>query len=108
SRRLSIPISTRRRCGTRRRSDPAPSPSRLVLPSGFLRSFGPKLRECQRDGECHEREDRAMITLYSYPSPNGHKASIMLEETGLPYETVRVDVTMGENLEPGFLAISPL
>ena len=84
------------------------SPSRLVLPSGFLRSFGPKLRECQRDGGCHEREDRAMITLYSYPSPNGHKASIMLEETGLPYETVRVDVTTGENLEPGFLAISPL
>jgi GSH-dependent disulfide-bond oxidoreductase len=49
-----------------------------------------------------------MITLYSYPSPNGHKASIMLEETGLPYETVRVDMTAGENLEPGFLAISPL
>ena len=32
-----------------------------------------------------------MITLYSYPTPNGHKASIMLEETGLPYEIVRVD-----------------
>ena len=48
------------------------------------------------------------IQLYSLPTPNGVKASIMLEETGLSYETVRVDVTMGENLEPGFLAISPL
>jgi GSH-dependent disulfide-bond oxidoreductase len=58
--------------------------------------------------QTQEREDRFMITLYSYPSPNGHKASIMLEETGLPYETVRVDITTGENLKPDFLAISPL
>jgi GST-like protein len=54
------------------------------------------------------RKDRAMITLFSYPSPNGHKASIMLEETGLSYETVRVELTTGENLTPEFLAISPL
>ncbi|EWY36467.1 glutathione S-transferase [Skermanella stibiiresistens SB22] len=49
-----------------------------------------------------------MITLYSYPTPNGHKASIMLEEICLPYEIVRVEIMQGENLKSEFLEISPL
>ncbi|WP_158045913.1 glutathione S-transferase family protein [Skermanella pratensis] len=49
-----------------------------------------------------------MITLYSYPTPNGHKASIMLEEIGLPYEVIRVELMQGDNLKPEFLEISPL
>lgn len=48
-----------------------------------------------------------MIRLYYWPTPNGHKASIMLEETGLPYEVHPVNILAGEQFEPEFLAISP-
>jgi GSH-dependent disulfide-bond oxidoreductase len=48
-----------------------------------------------------------MIDLYFYPSPNGLKATIMLEECGLPYRLQFVDITRGAQFEPGFLRISP-
>lgn len=48
-----------------------------------------------------------MIELLYYPSPNGFKAAIMLEECGLPYRVTPVDITRGEQFEPAFLAVSP-
>ena len=48
-----------------------------------------------------------MIQLYTWKTPNGRKAAIMLEEIGLPYHTHAVDLTAGEQFEPSFLAISP-
>ncbi len=48
-----------------------------------------------------------MLTLYFYPSPNGLKATIMLEECGLEYRTAFVDITRGAQFDPAFLAISP-
>lgn len=48
-----------------------------------------------------------MIDLYFWPTPNGHKASICLEELELPYQTHPVNILQGEQFEPGFLAISP-
>ncbi len=48
-----------------------------------------------------------MIELYYWPTPNGHKASIMLEEVGLPYEVHPVNMAKGEQFEPDFLKISP-
>lgn len=48
-----------------------------------------------------------MITLYAWPTPNGHKVSILLEELGVPYEVVAVDINKGEQFTPAFLAISP-
>lgn len=48
-----------------------------------------------------------MITLYTWGTPNGHKISIMLEELGLPYETVPVDITNGAQYAESFLKISP-
>lgn len=48
-----------------------------------------------------------MIDLYITPSPNTWKASIMLEECGLPYRTVPIDIGRGEQFDPAFLAISP-
>lgn len=48
-----------------------------------------------------------MIDLYSWPTPNGHKIHIMLEETGLPYRVHAVDIGAGEQFSPAFLAISP-
>lgn len=47
------------------------------------------------------------IQLYSVNSPNGVKVSIMLEETGLPYEPHLVDITQGESRTPEFLALNP-
>ena len=48
-----------------------------------------------------------MITVYSWATPNGHKVHIMLEECGLPYRTVAVDIGAGDQFKPDFLAISP-
>lgn len=48
-----------------------------------------------------------MIELYSWATPNGHKVHIMLEETGLPYRVIGVDIGRGEQFAPDFLAISP-
>lgn len=48
-----------------------------------------------------------MITFYAWPTPNGHKVSIMLEECALDYEVVTVDITAGDQFKPDFLAISP-
>ena len=48
-----------------------------------------------------------MIEVYSWATPNGHKVHIMLEECGLPYRVIPVDIGAGEQFEPGFLAISP-
>ncbi len=47
------------------------------------------------------------IQLYSVNSPNGVKVSIMLEETGLPYEPHLVDIMQGESRTPEFLALNP-
>lgn len=49
-----------------------------------------------------------MLTLYTFPTPNGRKASVMLEEVGLPYKVHRVDLQAGENKRPEFLATSPI
>jgi GST-like protein len=47
------------------------------------------------------------IELYYWPTPNGWKISIMLEECGLPYVVRPVDISKGEQFSPHFLAISP-
>ncbi|CAB3835082.1 Disulfide-bond oxidoreductase YfcG [Achromobacter mucicolens] len=47
------------------------------------------------------------IQLYSLPTPNGVKASIMLEETGLPYEVHRVAFDTKDQFTPEFLSLSP-
>jgi len=47
------------------------------------------------------------IEVYSWPTPNGHKVHIMLEECGLPYRVIPVDIGAGAQFEPGFLSISP-
>ncbi len=48
-----------------------------------------------------------MIDLYTWPTPNGHKIHIMLEETGLDYTVIPVDIGNGDQFEPEFLKISP-
>jgi GST-like protein len=48
-----------------------------------------------------------MIELYFWPTPNGKKISIMLEECGLEFEVKPVDIGAGDQFKPEFLAISP-
>jgi GST-like protein len=48
-----------------------------------------------------------MIELFYWPTPNAHKIAIFLEETGLPYRIVRLNIRAGEQFKPEFLAISP-
>jgi GST-like protein len=47
------------------------------------------------------------LQLYSLPTPNGVKVSILLEETGLPYEPHRVDFETQDQLSPEFLSLNP-
>jgi GST-like protein len=47
------------------------------------------------------------ITLYYWPTSNGHKISIMLEELGVPYEVHPININKGEQFAPAFLKISP-
>ena len=48
-----------------------------------------------------------MIEVWSWATPNGHKVHIMLEEVGLPYTVVPVDIGAGDQFKPEFLAITP-
>lgn len=48
-----------------------------------------------------------MIDLYSWPTPNGHKIHIMLEECGLSYNVHPINIGKGDQFDPAFLAISP-
>ena len=47
------------------------------------------------------------IELHYWPTPNGHKITIMLEECGLPYEIKPVNIGRGDQFKPEFLAIAP-
>jgi GST-like protein len=48
-----------------------------------------------------------MIDLHYWPTPNGHKISIMLEECGLPYRVHPVNILRGQQFRPSFLRIAP-
>ena len=48
-----------------------------------------------------------MIDLYFWTTPNGYKVPLFLEEAGLPYEIVPVNISKGEQFKPDFLKISP-
>ena len=48
-----------------------------------------------------------MITQYTWPTPNGHKVSILIAELGLENEVVAVDINTGDQFDPDFLKLSP-
>jgi len=48
-----------------------------------------------------------MIDLYYWPTPNGHKITLFLEEAGLEYRIIPVDISKGDQFKPEFLRISP-
>ena len=48
-----------------------------------------------------------MIDLYYWPTPNGHKITMFLEEAGLEYDIIPVNISKGDQFKPAFLEISP-
>ncbi len=48
-----------------------------------------------------------MIDLHYWPTPNGHKVTMFLEEAGLEYRILPVDISAGDQFKPDFLEISP-
>jgi len=48
-----------------------------------------------------------MIDLHYWPTPNGHKITIFLEETGTPYKIIPVNIGAGDQFKPDFLRIAP-
>jgi GST-like protein len=48
-----------------------------------------------------------MIDLYYWTTPNGHKITLFLEETGIPYRLLPIDIGKGEQFDPAFLAVAP-
>ncbi|MFG1372232.1 glutathione binding-like protein [Xanthobacter oligotrophicus] len=48
-----------------------------------------------------------MIDLYYWPTPNGHKITLFMEEAGLDYRIIPVDISAGDQFKPDFLAIAP-
>mgnify|MGYP001169483024 CR=1 FL=1 len=48
-----------------------------------------------------------MIDLYYWPTPNGWKVTILLEELGLEYRVIPVDILSGDQFKPEFLKIAP-
>ena len=48
-----------------------------------------------------------MIHVYYWTTPNGHKVTILLEEAGLPYRMIPVNISAGDQFKPDFLAIAP-
>src|SRR6185312_1500110 len=53
------------------------------------------------------RKTTKPIDLYFWPTPNGQKISIMLEECDLPYRVIPVNIARGDQFKPGFLKLSP-
>ncbi len=54
-----------------------------------------------------QRRQAKPIALYYWPTPNGYKVSIMLEECRLPYNVIPLNIARGDQFKPEFLAISP-
>jgi GSH-dependent disulfide-bond oxidoreductase len=67
--------------------------------AGHYRPSRP-IRRCIHGGD-------DVIQLYYWPTPNGHKITLFLEETGLPYQLHGVNIGKGEQFQPDFLRISP-
>jgi GSH-dependent disulfide-bond oxidoreductase len=57
--------------------------------------------------QCRSCEEDAVIDLYTWTTPNGRKVSIMLEEIGLPYKAIPINISKDEQFAPSFLKISP-
>src|SRR5262245_59576497 len=92
------------RAATSRRSVRSNSASRR---SKTKRKSGAKARFKSGSKSASAGKAAKPIDLYYWPTPNGWKITIMLEECGLPYTVIPVNIAHGDQFKPEFLAISP-
>ena len=64
-------------------------------------------KKTSRQNKASAGARKSPIDFYYWPTPNGWKISIMLEECGLPYLVHPINISTGEQFEPNFLAVSP-
>jgi glutathione S-transferase len=72
-----------------------------------LPKFGISRPRRQAKVPVRNRGTRAVLTLYTSPTPNGYKVSVALEELDLPYKVHSIDLMKGEQKEPWFLSLNP-
>src|SRR5271168_1629713 len=85
------------------RVGPSRLKSGLCLGSSWPAEIGPPMSTVDGRG----RRGLALIKLYFWPTPNGYKISILLEELGLPYEVKAVHIGKAEQFAEDFLKVSP-
>jgi GST-like protein len=78
----------------------------LIFPPGPALSLRKEMSMAQKTRKLVRKVPKP-IQLFYWPTPNGHKIGIMLEETGLAYELRPVNIGAGEQFAPAFLKISP-
>src|SRR6266702_4441482 len=76
-------------------------PTGRCIDSSCIRNYATAIRLIAAQGNI------PMIDLYYWTTPNGHKITIFLEETGLPYNIMPVNIGKGEQFKSQFLAVSP-
>jgi GST-like protein len=80
------------------------TPSRRKRSPQLLRSMRHPLISAL---DIRKQRGALMIDLHYWTTPNGHKVTMLLEETGLPYRVIPVNIGKGEQFTPEFLAIAP-
>src|SRR6185312_297685 len=88
------------------KSDPAKKPTPKKAAARLKKAPAPKKTAAPAPKK-QAASPKRPIELFYWPTPNGWKVSIMLEECALPYTMVPVNIGKGEQFEPEFLAISP-
>jgi GST-like protein len=84
----------------------------------FARGHANPIDSSHRSGDIHasasnlrcppfHNQERAMIDLHYWTTPNGHKITMFLEETGLKYKVFPVNIGKGDQFKPEFLAVAP-
>jgi len=82
--------------------------ARITKTPSQKQALGGKARRASKSVEPARRASKNKpIDLYYWPTPNGWKVTIMLEECSLPYTVIPVDISKGDQFKPQFLAISP-
>jgi len=77
-------------------------------PSTFRKNRAARwIRLGLRLSSCPSKEDPAMIDLHYWPTPNGKKVTILLEELGMPYKIVPVNIGRGDQFKDAFLEMNP-
>src|SRR5664279_3445716 len=75
---------------------------------GGARNYLSRAKHGRAGTECPMAQAQTKpIELYYWPTPNGWKVSIMLEECGLPYNVIPLNIAKGDQFKPAFLKISP-